>query len=504
MTFLKKHKFIFLSIILFSLSFPPFNLGFLSYIALIPLIHELQQQHSYKLRFKQGMLFGSCSMAIFHTWFFELFAFAPMIGVLCLWALFSLYLGLFYGLACITYDNKSNWKYITFPAAWTLSEFIRSCGPIGNPAGFLGYSQAYYPLLIQITSILGVFGLSFIICYYNCLIYKCLMERKKSIFITIILISILFLAANNLLLNSNKMPPQDQIKETNIVTYIIQPNHEQDRKLNVYTHNSLLYENLHLIEKSINENPNLIILPETITSSLNLEKKWFTNKLYHYLNKKNTTLVFGTPSKINHHYYNSAVALSEYQKTLYHKQKLMPFGEYWPFRSLLNLIGLEAYIPGSDYSSTKTIHLLKTYDNQALASMICLESLYPWYARKQVKDGAKTIVVLANNAWFFDSKAAEQHFQMSILRAVENRRYLIQASNTGLSGIISPNGYISSQSKLNEQTLIKDNIHYLTTLSFYTKYGDVIIYICLLIVIINRLFKRNNTIKACLSVKQTI
>ena len=496
MIFLKQNKLIFLSIILFSLSFPPFNIGFLAYLALIPLIHTLQQQNCYKTRFKHGLLFGTCSMAIFHTWFFKLFAFAPMIGVLSLWILFSLYLGVFYGVICLFYENKSKWNSLLFPATWTLGEFIRSCGPIGNPAGLLAYSQAYYPTLIQITSILGVFGLTFIICYCNCLIYRCVIKKKRKDFLLFALLSILFLVTNSSLLNYNKTQNKNQPNKDGILTHIIQPSHDQKTKLNSYTHNRLLKENLELIEKSINENPNLIILPETITSSLNLEKKWFTDKITLFLNNKNTTLVFGTPTKIGSNYHNSAVALSKLQqRSYYHKQKLMPFGEYWPFRSLLNLIGLEDYIPGSDYSTTELKQSLTTYNDEKLATLICLESLYPWYARKQIKNGAKTIVVLANNAWFFDSKAAEQHFQMSILRAVENRRYLIQASNTGLSGIITPLGYINSQSTLNEQIIIKRNIHYLTKLSFYTNYGDIIIYICLLIVIANSLIKRNHIIK---------
>jgi apolipoprotein N-acyltransferase len=94
--------------------------------------------------------------------------------------------------------------------------------------------------------------------------------------------------------------------------------------------------------------------------------------------------------------------------------------------------------------------------------------------RKFVKKGASFLVTITNDGWYERSAAPYQHFSIAVLRAVENRRYLLRAATTGISGIIDPYGRIISKSELMTQTYLTGNITPSQKLTFYTKFGDVL------------------------------
>lgn len=495
-SFLKLYKNTLLSVLFFSLSFPPFNFFVLAYISLVPLICDIyfSTDTSTSIRFKKGLLFGFLSMAIFHSWFFQLEAFAPLWGVILLWLSLSLYLSLFYGLSLRLFKTFTSPVYTALWAAsiWVLFEWIRSLGPIGNTAGLLGYSQTYCLPIIHLSSYGGIYSISFLCIlinfivfyalFFNKLVHKNKLEIssiskiKKQLFIfTLLILSVIFIFTSFQLKSHTGQDHK---------VAIIQPNHIQKRKLDSFQHPSLLQENITLVKQALESSPNTIILPETITSSLNTKRNWFISSLKQRLENKETTIIFGTPIKENQRYFNSAVSITKHglDKNRYDKIKLMPFGEYWPFRPLLYKLGLEHMIGNSDYSSGSKIHNLPIH-NSKFGIEICLESIYPWFARKQVQQGATVLITLVNNAWFFDSKAAEQHLQMSMVRAVENKRFLLQAANTGISAIISPTGKIIKQSNLDEQNILIDMIKLHKTITPYTKYGDIIILFSSLIII---------------------
>ncbi len=113
--------------------------------------------------------------------------------------------------------------------------------------------------------------------------------------------------------------------------------------------------------------------------------------------------------------------------------------------------------------------------------LICYEAIFPTIARETVKNGASFLVNITNDAWFGTTSAPYQHFEMSRLRAVENRVYLLRAANTGISAFIAPSGRVIARTGLFERTFITEKVVIkngaLTT--FYTRFGDVFAYGCL-------------------------
>ena len=105
--------------------------------------------------------------------------------------------------------------------------------------------------------------------------------------------------------------------------------------------------------------------------------------------------------------------------------------------------------------------------------LICFEILFPSIASKFVKNGADILTTITNDAWFGYSSAAMQHFSIAVFRAVENRRTLARAANTGISGFIDPKGKIIETTSLFKDTAVTRKVPILNSLSFYTTHGDV-------------------------------
>ena len=117
----------------------------------------------------------------------------------------------------------------------------------------------------------------------------------------------------------------------------------------------------------------------------------------------------------------------------YLKQVLVPFGEKTPFAGIFHL---DTMSECADERHTKPL----TSDGMTIGSVICIESIFPSLVSRQKEQGAQLICVSTNDSWFGKSSAREQHYRHCIMRAVENRRYVLRAGNCGISAIISPTG----------------------------------------------------------------
>lgn len=112
---------------------------------------------------------------------------------------------------------------------------------------------------------------------------------------------------------------------------------------------------------------------------------------------------------------------------------LVPFGEKTPFAGIFHL---DTMSECADERRTKPL----ASDGMTIGSVICIESIFPSLVSRQKEQGAQIICVSTNDSWFGKSSAREQHYRHCIMRAVENRRYVLRAGNCGISAIISPTG----------------------------------------------------------------
>lgn len=223
-----------------------------------------------------------------------------------------------------------------------------------------------------------------------------------------------------------------------------------------------------------------------------------------FADKNNITIITGclTSEEIDGEWmeYNSLYAFSPDVdgNKIYSKRHLVPFGEYLPMRELLikiapfveNIAMLEDEISPGEGSNLIYAGDLK------IGGLICFDSIFPELARQSVKDGANILVVATNDAWYRESSGIYQHNAQSVLRAVENGRYVVRSANTGISSFISPLGEIIQNTKVNERTYITEDVGLCENLTLYTVFGDILIYLsfaCIVLFIIKAIINKFKT-----------
>ena len=178
--------------------------------------------------------------------------------------------------------------------------------------------------------------------------------------------------------------------------------------------------------------------------------------------------------------FNSAYFISGAGRLLrYDKNILLPYSETSPLIDLLDAY----YSAPSEFTAGRTPLCIKAPEGNVGAS-ICFEILYRGFIRQSVKQGAQYLVNISNASWFGDSPMPYIHLHAARLRAIENRRFLLRTSNSGISAVISPTGKIMSQSRLFTKERIDGNFVKLDQLSFYTRHGNLILFGATIILLI--------------------
>ena len=181
--------------------------------------------------------------------------------------------------------------------------------------------------------------------------------------------------------------------------------------------------------------------------------------------------------------YNSAAlfAADGSYRGHYDKVHLVPFGEYLPFASIFQFAGgLVAEVGESDRGHFRTVF---RPDGHGYGTFICYESIFADEVRQFVKGGAEVLVNISNDGWYGDTSAPWQHLNMARLRAIENRRWVLRDTNTGVTGAIDPYGHLREQAPRHTRTAITVGFDYVDEMTFYTQFGDLFAYGCSLVVI---------------------
>ena len=487
--------------ILVVLSFPFFDLYFLSWAAFVPLILSLWKTNS-RQAFISGFTFGIIYFFGTQYWIYHSInhyggiSFITSIAiVLLLCCYLSLYPAIFSVLFSSMINKTKLPALLIAPVSWVVLEFIRSYAFSGFPWSSIGYSQYKFLYIIQLADITGIYGISFLVLAVNGAVSDIFLLKKRitnmplfPVLYTIIgffVLSILVVFSI-----SYSIWRLNQNRTGNFINVsIIQGNIEQDKKWEPLFQKEVMDIYTSLTSKAAESSPDLIVWPETSVPFLFERDTRNTEKLIAFQKTLNTHLLFGSVlvqknSSETINLANSAVLLDkEGKKTFeYDKIHLVPFGEYVPLRSILFFIdklvtGIGDYIPGKHYIKAET-----SFGN--FAAVICYEIIFPGLIRKFFTNDGVFIVNITNDAWFGKTAGPYQHFSMAVFRALENKKPVIRAANTGISGFISSNGEILASSSLFQRQILSSKLKTDTTLTFYTKYGDLFSYFCMVIFVI--------------------
>jgi apolipoprotein N-acyltransferase len=252
-----------------------------------------------------------------------------------------------------------------------------------------------------------------------------------------------------------------------------------------------LMDDLEVLSTSPESKPSLIVWPETPAPFFLTEDAEFRARMQRIAMKTGSYLIVGYIDSVAGQPSNSAALMAPSGEVIsrYDKIHLVPFGEYIPLKGLLFFAEsltrqVGDFIPGKE----RTISSL---DGHRLSTAICYESIFPNLVRQFVAKGSELIVVITNDGWFGESSAPFQHLRMGVVRAVENRRYIVRAANTGVSAIIDPYGRIEKETPIGKRMLLDGNAGFRSDLTFYTRYGDVFAYLNVLVVAICLIWRKN-------------
>ncbi|MBM3270955.1 MAG: apolipoprotein N-acyltransferase [Candidatus Sericytochromatia bacterium] len=153
------------------------------------------------------------------------------------------------------------------------------------------------------------------------------------------------------------------------------------------------------------------------------------------------------------------------------KRHLVPFGEFMPFRGILPDVLAKLNVLQRDLTRGEGPRPFKL-PGASVGTGVCFDSIFPRALADDAMAGATVLAVVTNDAWYKDTAAPHQHFAHSILRAVENRRFMLRAANTGISGIIDPYGRVLARSGVFVPAVVEGTIAPLSHVTPYTRIGD--------------------------------
>lgn len=483
--------------ILIIISFPKASLWFCAWIAFIPLLYAVKNT-DLKQSFLIGCVSGfAASVGIFYWIVVAVVSDGNSIvlGILCLCAL-SAYMALYYGVFALTFSwgvrqNSSLCLSVYGASLWVVLEYVRMYLFTGFPWLLLGYSQWQKLPLIQIASVGGVYAVSFLIIWGNIVIFLLLQEKNYMKLRCIINTAVFVLCISFTLLLGKISITRNMIGSSkNFLSFsLLQGNIDQYRKWDNAYENDIAGSYAGLTGKAALHSPDLIIWPETAFPGFfeEIDKR---NWLDNLVKSSKTSHLVSAASEMDGKFYNSSFLLTSEAKLAgrYDKKHLVLFGEKVPFQKLLGrfisvLNKLGGFTEGQGNSvvafkknvgsNTDTVTLY-------LGISICFEAIFPALIRQSVRDGAQVLINVTNDAWYLKTAAAYQHLIMNVFRAVENNRFLLRSANTGITAVIGPTGAIIAQTELFETTLLNGVCSMDSSQTFYTRWGDLFVYGCLI------------------------
>ena len=488
---LKKLFLCLLSAALLILSFPNFNLWILAWFGFAPLFFALQnvsKTKAFLLSYFTGLVFW---LGIIY-WLIHV----TLPGMIILVGYLAFYFAIFGLLAKTLLARVSKWEALFIPCLWCVLEYVRGHLFTGFPWALLGYSQFLNLAVIQIADITGSWGVSFLVMMVNIVIYRSLKRsfaKSYSLYACRYAVVLLIVLGYGIFKLSFPTPASDspQVKIS-----VVQGNIPQHLKWEPRARDFIVRKYITLTEPILNTRPDLIIWPEAALPVVLEEEPKYYRRVLDFTRQGERFLLFGAVTSKEGNFYNSALLVSGKGKLLqqYDKLHLVPFGEYIPLRRTLRF--LETVVPIGDFTAGRE-YTLFNLAKLKFAVLICFEDLFPELSRRFSKNGADFLVNITNDAWFGETSSPYQHLAASVFRAVETRRYLIRAANTGVSGFIAPTGKIISLVRGEDAKAIFAPGYKTQTLSiaktgptFYARFGDWFILANSIYVIICAFFLR--------------
>lgn len=390
--------------------------------------------------------------------------------------------------------------YLFLTAAWLAWEHVYFNVEISWPWLVLGNAFATSTSIVQWYSVTGALGGTLWIFLTGIFVFLCITageRRKASVWMAVSVAT----AILPIIVSLHMKRVDSTKKGSPCEVVVIQPNIDPFSKYGILPQARLDHRLMELAESYVSDSTRFVITPETFTFDINIDNPSGNSSMMVYADfferHPNTEMLLGaltyrtytssikptrSARRIGNFWYDSFnTAMITDGKSIsshYFKSKLVPGVEIIPYQNVLKFLGpLVAKFGGSSdsYGTQDEMDALAGRNGDLkVGAMICYESIYGDYSRMATKKGANFLAVMTNDGWWGDTPGYRQHFRFARLRAIENRRYVVHAANTGISGVIDRQGNVLSSTRWWEETAFRSNIECFDDITHFVKYGDVI------------------------------
>lgn len=481
---------------IFIFALAPYGIWPLALVSPAILYALLMPEMTGRRAFIIGQAYGTGLWCVGAFWLYtsiHVYGATPVWLALIMIALMGLGMGLFHGFLALIFNRLVGKQPLAFAALWVLQEWMKTWLFTGFPWLFVGYAFTEQYWLSSLAPVAGVFAVSFVAILLAASAVELWRRRGGYMVATA---ALLVVSVSLWLINPQWTKPKGT---PDLSVSLIQGNIPQDLKwLTEYQVETLkIYATLTRTEWG----RDIVLWPESSIPMFQTEAIPFISEMVKMAKATNTTWITGIPYKDEAAFdastdkyppfYNSVVALGAEAEGLYKKQRLVPFGEYIPFEGLFdilpNLAGSQdimSYSRGSDQQSPLRVR------GHNLGAAICYEVAYPDTTRKNAI-GTDFLLTISNDAWFGSSAGPLQHLQMVQMRALENGRWFMRATNTGVTAIIDHKGRIVERAPQFERTVLRGNIQARVGNTPFMSFGNYpILLIIALLLLLSYLGKR--------------
>ncbi|MCK4502570.1 MAG: apolipoprotein N-acyltransferase [Desulfuromonadales bacterium] len=472
--------------LLLAAAFPRPDLYPLAWIALVPLLLVMRHR-PFAAGFTVGTVFFAAVLYWLNVVMTTYGGLSPLLSLLAYLFLVT-YLAVYFGLStwlATRLETVLKLPYLfTLPPIWVALEYLRGWLFTGFPWAMVGYSQQNFSLAIQSCDVTGIYGVSLMLIAVNCAVAGIIAKPKSRLAWLGVVITLTISTSHFGYGVWRQQQPLEQRSEQLRVA-LIQGNIDQAQKWLPENRQNTIDRYHKLSLEALAGQPDLLIWPEAATPFFLQDKSPLAERVRALPLQWQTPLLVGSPAyrqsgPDKYQYYNSAYLFSASGQELGRSDKihLVPFGEYVPLGKLLSFIS-KLVVGMGDFSPGQVQPL--ALNGHTLGVLICYEAIFPQLAREYVRQGSSLLVNLTNDAWFGRTSAPYQLLAMTRFRAIENRIWIARAANTGVSALISPAGKVVKSGAIFEPLQLGGLVGLGAEPTFYTRFGDVFAWFCLLI-----------------------
>ena len=491
-----------LTSLLLVLSFPHADLGWLAFVALVPLLLALRgsaPREGARLGFLAGVVFFGGLLAWLTgvmTRYGGLSVVAGAAILALLVAYLSVYVALFAAIVAAAVERAGPLAYLLAPFVWTGLELLRGRLLTGFPWGTLGATQWRHPAMLQAGALGGVALVSWLVVLSNAAVAILLIRgaARRHRIVAVAALALVGIAGAAGARAVTRLPAGEGEA---IPVAAVQANVPQDRKWRPEEQAAIVTHLIELSRQAVAQGARLVVWPESSSPlsyfrpagdaaramPIEADRK-DAERVAAFVRESGVTLVAGAVQYRHDgsrmRAYNSAFVSTPEGEAgeSYDKVHLVPFGEYVPLQRVLFFVNRMVQGAVAEFEAGDRLAPLETPFGPA-GPLICYEAIFPEQVRRLAS--ARFLLNLTNDAWFGRTAAPRQHLALATVRAAENHRWMLRAANTGISAIVDPAGRVVAETPLEEERVLVGTIRARTDMTPYAARGDLFGWGCVIV-----------------------